>query len=412
MEQFITSYLVIGTLGQTFYRGLAILYRWSYLWLPITLVIMLFRQRMIYIQTKYVKDQGSLLLEIKIPKELVKSPLAMEIVLTSVFQTGSATYIDTYIGGKVRPWFSLEIVSLGGEVHFFIWTWPKFKNLIEAQLYSQYPNIEVYEVPDYTLPVRHDPENSPLWGTYFNLSKPDAYPIKSYIDYGLDREQEEESKIDPITSIIEYMGSIQRGEQLWIQILIQAHKRPGMKEGYLFRQKDFSKVIEDEKKAYIEKALRQPDGSLRLPSKGEGEIIAALERSASKLPFDVAIRGFYLATKEANKISIRVTGLIGAFRQYNSMSLNGFKLGWFTDFDYPWQDFRRIRRSHYERLMLEAYKLRSFFQYPYKYFKNRPFVLTTEELATIFHLPGQVSVTPTFERIVSKKAEPPANLPT
>jgi hypothetical protein len=38
-------------------------------------------------------------------------------------------------------------------------------------------------------------------------------------------------------------------------------------------------------------------------------------------------------------------------------------------------------------------------------------ILNTEELATIFHFPGQVAGTPTLERVPSKKAEAPSNLP-
>ena len=59
--------------------------------------------------------------------------------------------------------------------------------LIEAQLYARYPNIEIHEADDYTKGVYHDPENLPLWGTYFKLERPDVYPIKTYIDYGLDK---------------------------------------------------------------------------------------------------------------------------------------------------------------------------------------------------------------------------------
>ena len=48
---------------------------------------------------------------------------------------------------------------------------------------------------------------------------------------------------------------------------------------------------------------------------------------------------------------------------------------------------------------------------PFDEFNPKPIVMTTEELATIFHFPGQVATTPTISRSSSKKAEPPPNLP-
>ena len=59
--------------------------------------------------------------------------------------------------------------------------------------------------------------------------------------------------------------------------------------------------------------------------------------------------------------------------------------------------------------MLDAYKKRAYFYKPHK--RENIFVLNTEELATLFHLPGMVSATPTFGRVESKKGQAPANLP-
>ena len=38
-------------------------------------------------------------------------------------------------------------------------------------------------------------------------------------------------------------------------------------------------------------------------------------------------------------------------------------------------------------------------------------IFTTEELATLFHIPGQVAVTPTLGRIPSTRSQAPTNLP-
>ncbi len=73
--------------------------------------------------------------------------------------------------------------------------------------------------------------------------------------------------------------------------------------------------------------------------------------------------------------------------------------------------------------MLEEYKKRNYFYgtFDIKKLKNYftypevsgypPFTLSTEELATMFHLPGRVAETVGFARIDATKAEPPANLP-
>jgi hypothetical protein len=45
------------------------------------------------------------------------------------------------------------------------------------------------------------------------------------------------------------------------------------------------------------------------------------------------------------------------------------------------------------------------------YFHHLTYVLNVEELATIWHFPGQILKVPTLERIESKEASPPTNLP-
>lgn len=385
------------------------------LWLPILLASFFLDLWLKYIRTKFINKEGSVLLEIKLPREITKSPVAMELVFTALFQTGGLNFIDGFISGKSRPWFSFEIVSLEGQVKFFIWTRPKMRKIIETQIYAQYPGVEIHEAEDYTQYVHHPGElkpgdTAPFWGGYFKLSKADVYPIKTYVDYGLDQDPKEEFKIDPMTPMLEYMGSMRKGEQAWVQILVQAHRKEGLTDGRLFKKPDWTAGGKEEIKKLLEKLKEGEDKKSRRPTKGEEEVITALERSLNKLPFEVAIRGLYIAKPEAFN-PVGIAGLIGSFRQYGSPNLNGFKPGKNTDFDYPWQDFLRKRRNKKEKKMLDAYKRRSFFHVPYRHHTQKPFILNTEELATIFHFPGSVATTPTIQKTMSKKAEPPPNLP-
>ncbi len=49
----------------------------------------------------------------------------------------------------------------------------------------------------------------------------DYLPIKTYVDFGLDKDPKEEFKTDPLTQILEAMGSIGKGEHMWYQVLVQ-----------------------------------------------------------------------------------------------------------------------------------------------------------------------------------------------
>lgn len=382
-------------------------------WLPIVFLFTLFNAWVYYRRSAYFGSLGSVLLEIKLPKEIFKSPAAMEIVLQTLFQGGGeTTWIDRVWLGKKRDWFSLEIVSTGGKVSFYIWTRPKYKNVIESQIYSQYPGVEVYEVEDYTLPFFYQPGQNDIWGCGFQLTAPDPYPIKTYIDYGLEKDPKEEFKIDPMTATIEFLGSITSGQNIWIQILVRAHKKRRVLD--LFDEKE--DAWKDEAKSQIKTIIEglKIEGSTfgRIPTKGESEKIAALERSVTKLPFDCGIRAIYFAEKDKFN-SANIGGITGSFKQYGSLDLNGFKpSGWMTIFDYPWQEWFGAKEK-LKPILLDEYKLRRFFHSPYlgKNFYHPIFVLNVEELATIFHFVGSVASTPTFERVASKKSEAPANLP-
>jgi hypothetical protein len=76
--------------------------------------------------------------------------------------------------------------------------------------------------------------------------------------------------------------------------------------------------------------------------------------------------------------------------------------------NYPWQDYNSFRYNRISKLALEAYKRRAYFYEPYV---EKYFVLNSEELATIFHFPGQVAAAPTLYRVPSKKGQAPSNLP-
>lgn len=388
----------------------------SPIWLPVALGFTFWFIWIDYIRSKFILDQNYILLELKLPPEVFKSPLAMETILSNLhITTGASTWYDAYILGKVRNSYSFEIVSIEGSIHFFIWTRGYLKNLVESQFYAHYPNIEIFEVSDYTDYAPYwDKNKISLWAHHLKLTKPDPYPIKTYVDYGLDKDPKEEFKIDPLVSLLEYFSTLGKGEQAWMQILVQSHRKKRV--GGSFKETDWvtegSELIKK-----LQKEFRNPDKEdeknkdnrplLRFPTKAETDLLAALDRSISKLGYDVGVRIIYLAEKD-KFVRSRVASVLNLMKVFNSNNLNGFALYNLTDFDYPFEDFMQLRANHRRSMYLSAYRRRAYFHEPYK---MKPFVLNTEELATIFHLPGGVLQTPSVNRVSSRKTEAPPNLP-
>lgn len=402
-------------------------------WLLYLFAQMSFAQWLKYKRAEFIKNIAWITLEIKLPREITKSPVAMESVLEAFQQGGGlSNWWDKYRKGNMLNWFSLEIASFGGDIHFYIRTNKKFKNIIESYIYAQYPGIEILEVEDYTNRIRYDAKDINIMGSNFVLTKEDYYPIKTYVDYGLDKDPKEEYKTDPITPMLEFMGSLKGQEEVWYQILLRADKQKDWKKeakdavAKIMMRKDAKDA--DEAKAFTEAKLTQ----------GEKDVIKAIERSATKSGFEVFIRGMYLAPTDSFDGS-KISSFMGMLKPFGSPSLNSFQPQDDTSFVFPWQDNKAgSKLIHKKEYMFKKFVLRTFGEYydqfdgfsfmyelnhRFDYFlRHGPnfskwvhgkssFVLNTEELATLYHFPGKVAGTPTFKRIASTKSEAPTNLP-
>jgi hypothetical protein len=396
---------------------------------PIILVLVLFflavqtyRQ---FIQERFISNIEWTLFEIKIPKDVPRTPAAMELVIQAMHQHGGVgTWIKRWIDGAVLMWFSLEMVSQGGRIRFFIRTPSKFRDYVESQIYAQYPQAEITEVEDYTRDFPpYDPKGSwKMIGADFKLAKPDPYPLRTYVDYGLHESNslDEEQKIDPLNQVIEFLGSMKPQEHFWIQINIRFHPKRFPIRGSWFKKQTWVEEAENLRDDLVKKF-----GTVDDPASGKTKIdfnqitavrkfvIESIERSVTKYGFDAGLRTMYIAENEQSFDGRRIPAMLTVLKPFGSQHLNGFKLNadTFPDFDYPWQDFKGWRAERRKKKMYRAYVDRGIFYTPH-HRRRKPFILNTEELATIFHFPGKVAVTPGIERVGVRTAEAPTNLPT
>ncbi len=390
------------------------------LWLPAITFFLFFENWLAYVRKKYDISQGRVTLEIKLPQEILKSPEAMELVLMQLYQTASPdNHMQTYIDGKNPPVHSLELVSRGGDIRFYMnVVRKKFKNMTETNLYAQYPGIEVHELEiDYTAEIPWDTSKFDYFALHFGLKKANAYPIKTYVEYGLDKMPKEEEKIDPITTVLEMLGSIGPGEYIWMQTLITANRETDFKTGSLSVVSDWKGEAREEIQNIIAKAAKRAGMSEEKMGMSafysltemERDTIKAIERSLGKVAFNMVNRTLYIAKKGSFLPGERISGIITSWRAFDDLNRNQIGFKWRSDFDWPmWQDPSGKKRESYKKQELDGYKRRNYTQYT----KGDGWgVCTIEALATIFHLPGKVAGTPTLGRIPSKRAEAPSNLP-
>lgn len=481
-----------------------------------------------YINQKFLNkwNDDSILLEIKLPREIMKSPLATEVALASLLQTGGiGHWYAREFNGALPAYSSLEIASLEGIIHFYIRINKKFKALVESNFYAQYPGIEIVEADDYTKMIRyhHLTKDTSMFGSSYKLGKTwvpvnpestektkaykkvndkgvledykmpaDFLPMKTYVDYGLDKDPKEEFKTDPITPLLEVMGSATKGEYFWYQVLVQdesVYNNDKMPKFYVnqvthehFSLKDLADKYKEKIRtaswnnkgdSYVDEygdpkekksGEKDADGKdIMIPAihketkatfKKEMDLTAqekdeidAIHKKLSKPLALVVIRLIYI-TKRENFNPVHIQNILSFMKPYKG-TFNSLGLKNVSDpYDFPWQNIGKKRSDWRAEEMFEEYVEREGF-FPHiperkgltvweditfqtssmrsrKLFRMiyeavfHPFdhphpdqvsIVNMEELATLWHLPGQVAGTPTIPRIDSTKGVAPTNLP-
>ena len=396
------------------------------LWLTPIMVRFAILRFLYFRRAENIAKQDHVLLELRLPRDTMKTPVAMEAVLSAIhLGPGETNWYKKLMGG-VRPWYSLEIVSLGGRVHFYVHCREGFRRAVESAFYAQFPNMEIVEAVDYSRLV--DPAHDPYMMTGFEYAhaRSDAWPIKTYVDFGLDKPQKPEEQTDPLAQIIELLGSLGPNEQFWLQLVIRTNKNEKYRnkkkpDGSLYTFSDeANKEVEAVRAATVRKTTRVDPvtgaatemESFPNPTKGEQEGIWAIQRKQGKLTFDVGIRAIYSAPASDYK-GVMGAYMVGLFKPF-SYDAKGNTLALQDRFsarfgNYPWDDPGGHHSDHARHEIAEYYRRRAYFYDPYR---GDWSIMSTEEIATLFHIPSSTIATPGLPRIGSSTGGTPVNLPT
>lgn len=338
--------------------------------------------------------------------------------------TGGVKWHEALFKGKMPDWFSLEIMGKGGETHFYIRTLSKYRNLVESQIYAQYPEAEIFEATDYTndVPLHIPDQKHDLWGAELILNKEDAYPIRTYPDF------EEKSaslgdvkRIDPLASLSELFSTLHPEEQIWIQMIVNPTGDDWIKRGQAVIDKIMGKAVAPPAGNFVSDAIFAIDKAISGlgPAPAEGadkkevkkekvdlspgkqDALKAIEKSFDKLGYEAGIRFIYLGYKD-NFHQAHVAGVMGAFKQFASQNLNGFK---------PNPNTITAAKGLRKKSKILLRKQAIFQGFRERKMMPTRYVLNTEELATIFHFPDVGVKSPLLPRVEAKKGEPPVGLP-
>ena len=407
---------LLSYVGVSQAKLISIIFLAAPLWLPYLTFNHFFSKWSEMVGKKFAVKSGRTVFEIKLPQDVFKSPEAMEFVFTQILNKATPdNLIETYIDGKRPMFYSVELVSRGGDVHFYATVLNKFRYGFIDNMYAQYPGVEVSEVElDYTSEIPHSLEGVSMMSFIFNKKKDQEFPIKTYLDFGMDKLPKEEEKVDPMTPMLEMLAGIKPHQQIWIQFLYRAHREQNFKHGQLHYHDTWEKSVQGK----IDEIMKRGDyaeqkdengttldlGAARLTT-FEKDKVDAMQRNAGKEAFECVIRVLYLSHKERDYDGGLYSRMIRTFAQTEIKGRNGIGMKWRTDFNYKFlsDPFGKIVPAM-KREELHHYKTRNW--------HGPTAIFSAEELATLFHLPGKVAGTPTLNRVPSTRGEAPSNLPT
>lgn len=414
-------------------------------WIPMVIVfvrgfwwIWVNERQFLFLQTVH-----PVLLAIDVPKSTEQTPKAVENIFAHLLGAQSTlNKKELYWEGKQSPIFSFEIVSIEGYVQFLIRVWSKYRDLVEAIVYAQYPEAEITEVEDYVLDA---PQKWPwpskefgLFGTEFVLSKPEYYPIKTHQDFTDPVSGEFK---DPMASLLEALAKLAPGEQVWLQILVQTCSQDWAKGGEKLVKKLIGAKVK-QKTTMLDTMMdlplaaldagvtglmggeatkpaqkkEEPRSQMLHLSPGERFVVERMEAKLSQIGLKTKIRFVYFGPMKKLRVGTIISFVRGALQQFTTLNMN--KFGFYgpvtTKYDYFWQlnpIFYYLSATFYKTTSVRVREIFNAYKYRSNWRGAPTYILSAEELASIWHFPSLLLKTPSLKKAESKRAEPPIRLP-
>ncbi|MBI3070330.1 MAG: type IV secretory system conjugative DNA transfer family protein [Candidatus Levybacteria bacterium] len=308
----------------------------------------------------------SVLLQVALPRDNeIKIDAAEQLFtsLASIRKGGRFSFL------KPQPALSFEIVGTAGDIRFYVHAPNSLRDLVEKQIHGAYPDAEIRAIEE-----KDARRKGMVIGSEYNifsesakvafaslrLKKHDYLPIKVFKDL----------PTDPLSSITSVLAKMTEGEGAAIQIMAS----PADSKWKNFGRNYIAKTKKTEANPETAKYAADP------------KELEAIENKIAKPGFSVVVRAVVSSsTKESAQAHLG--NILSAFSQFDS--LNSF-----------------TKNRH----LLKGAFVNDFI-YRYMPIRGQTGILSSEELATIFHFPNKSVTTPHIFWITSKRAPAPAQIP-
>ncbi len=421
------------------------------------LLFLFFRSIRMSVQNAKIE---STVLRVAVSKLNERGPIVAEQIYAALHGLeGNYSWID-YLTGKPKPRVSLEIASIKNVIYFFIWTPHKYKNVIESQIYAQYPDVEIEEVEDYTKEAfavfeaeiqtsgkksgstelaAYDPKNNIIDAkasrsamrnavtAELEFTDPAVYPVKRYPQFEDKLTRLATESIAGVTATLSKLNATD--EQAWVQITMEPvgdwWRKRGLKCLKIVSNGLFENIFWLKKLAtriylargfwkrtfysplyilfWILRGFRTGEipGQKSMSKYDEDELDEQTTRSHEREdPISAAVDKVTKLTFDTN---IRIVYIPRPEnRDLAQVKLNEIA-GSFRQFNMPNMNGFQVGKINKNNLQV----VRRFQQR----LVIKPMIMNVEELATIFHMPSKDVGTPNVFWVNSRRLEPPHDLP-
>ena len=298
-------------------------------------------------------------LEVKVPKDNEIKIDVAEQMFTSFSSLKKSGWMSMFDLDDV---LAFEIIGKKAEIRFYVSAPARLIDLVEKTIYSYYPSADIKKVDE---PNIFSEEGKVAFDAIFTKDYP-YMPIKLFKDLPSD-------SLSSITSALSKMGD---DDAAMVQILIRPADPKWKKQG----------------KSYIASTKKSEANPEKATFKTDPKVLDKIDEKCSKAGFQTAIR-FVISAKTQEAAKIHLRNIKTGFSQFNS-DLNSFK---------------GVRTLFKGGFMINfIYKFFPVFELP---FSRSVSILSSDELATLFHFPNKTVETPHIQWLKAKTGPVPAEVP-